>query len=90
MGGNPENDWGGNLLIYHWIVDDPNSQISARGEAIIDGVEFYSMGQRNSDKAGIRMLYTNTPGDTTIVKNSAIHDCPGKCIYADYAHHVLF
>lgn len=61
--GNIEDDWGGTLLVYHWIFENATDSISARGSVFLDGVEFFNMGKRNSDNAGVRVYYTNTDGD---------------------------
>ncbi len=43
----------------------------------------------DSDKAGLHFIYLNTDGSTSIVKNSAVHDCIGICMKGDNAYHIL-
>ena len=35
------------------------------------------------------MYLTNTDGDDSIIKNSAIHDCVGECMNCEYTSHVI-
>lgn len=81
--------WGGQILVYHWILRDAQEEIDARGNIVLDGVELSNMGQKDNEKAGIHILYTNTDGDDTVIRNSSIHDCNGQCMNAFYAHHVI-
>jgi hypothetical protein len=64
--------------------------VNQRGNIILDGVELDNMGQRDNEKAAIRIHMTNSDGDHTIVKNSAIHDCEGQCVNSEYGGHVKF
>jgi hypothetical protein len=63
--------------------------IDARGVLILDGVELINMGQFDTEKAAIQFFMTNTPGESTIIRNSAIHDSNGQSIHAEYAYHVI-
>lgn len=87
--GSPEDGWGGTILVYHWIYQDSKTDISARGNIIFQGVELNNMGQKDNEKAGIRILSTNTDGDDTTINGCALHDCFGQCMNAQYSNHVV-
>lgn len=58
--------------MYHWI--DESQSIDRRGSIQLEGVELVNMGKRDQDKAGITLFQTNSPGDTSAVRDSSIHD----------------
>ena len=53
ISGTPEDNWGGHIYIYNWIVEKEQDPINARGSITFDGVELNNMGQRDCEKAGI-------------------------------------
>ena len=78
---------GGSILVYHWILKDNLNDVNARGSFVLYGVELENMGQKDTEKAGIRMIYTNDDGDDTVLASSSIHDCNGQCMNIMYADH---
>ena len=48
------------------------------------------MGWGSSVDAGIHILFTDTEGDKTVIKDSSIHDCDGPCIIIDRSWNVDF
>lgn len=49
--GTGTDNWGGHILVYHWI--DESKQINARGSIQLESVELSFMGKRDVEKAGI-------------------------------------
>lgn len=86
--GSETDNWGGHIYVYHWI--DNTQQINTRGTIWLESVELYNMGKRDVEKAGIQFFNTNTDGDTSIVRDSSIHDCVGQCVHAEYSYQVEF
>lgn len=73
--GSSTDNWGGHIYVYHWI--DDKQGIDSRGSIQLESVELYNMGKRDVEKAGITFFQTNTKGLTSIIRDSAIHDCVG-------------
>lgn len=67
ISGDGQDGWGGHLLVYEWIYyNDVTKETSDfRGSMILNGVELNNMGQADSEKAGIHIIYTNSDGDLT-------------------------
>jgi hypothetical protein len=72
--GTTEGGYGAHIQIYHWqFKDSENEDVSIRGSAYFDGVEFVNCGQRDSPNAAIHILNTNSEGLATVLMNSAMH-----------------
>ena len=57
--------------------DSAGTETTLRGLTILDNVEFFKMGQLNTEKAAIRFERSNIPDTATefsSVTNCAIHD----------------
>lgn len=86
--GSVQDNWGGHIFVYHWI--DEKQQINSRGSIQLESVELVNMGKRDIEKGGITFSSTNSPGDKSYIRDSAIHDCIGQCVHSEFAHHVEF
>jgi hypothetical protein len=57
--GTDEDGLGGHLQVYHWIKELEFETINQRGSIVLKNVELENMGQVNSQRAGIDIIYTN-------------------------------
>lgn len=56
VSGSTQDNWGGSIFIYHWIDDAADPKVNARGVVILDGVELFNVGKKDTEKAGIQIF----------------------------------